>query len=72
MVCSDSNVAVSRDAKSLSENDIVGENRQEKNEKLFDATLDAASNFLSSHSLEFKIPKEATAGFARAIEEGIY
>lgn len=61
---------VPRNAKSLTENDIVGENREEKTVKLFDATLDAASSFLSSHNLEIKFPKEVTTNFARSIEEG--
>lgn len=67
---SDPNAPVARTAKSLTENDIVGEDREEKTVKLFDATLDAASNFMSSHNLEVKFPKEMTAGFARSIEEG--
>lgn len=61
---SDPNAPTSRNAKSLTESDIVGDN------KLMDATLDAASNFMSSHSLEVKFPKELTANFARSIDEG--
>lgn len=56
----------------MTENDIVGENREEKTVKLFDATLEAASTFLSSHNLEVKFPQEITSGFARSIEEGVY
>lgn len=67
---SDSSAPAARTAKSLTESDIVGENREEKTVKLFDATLDAASNFMSSHNLEVKFPKEMTANFARSIDEG--
>lgn len=70
LLCSDPNAPVARNAKSLTESDIVGEDREEKSVKLFDATLEAASNFMSTHNLEVKFPTEVTSNFARSIEEG--
>lgn len=62
-----------RSAKSLSENEITANlpsGVQEKTGRLFDLTLEAASNFLTSHDLEIKLPAETTKNLARSIEEG--
>ncbi|GAB0087565.1 osiris 14 [Sergentomyia squamirostris] len=59
--------------KSLSENEIAANlptGGQEKTARLFDLTVDAASNFLTSHDLEIKLPAETTKNLARSIEEG--
>lgn len=60
----DPNAPVARNGKSLTETDVAGD------DKLVEASLDAASNFMKTHTLEVKFPKEMTAGFARSIEEG--
>uniref|UniRef100_A0A1B0GMG6 Uncharacterized protein n=1 Tax=Phlebotomus papatasi TaxID=29031 RepID=A0A1B0GMG6_PHLPP len=65
--------AMFRGAKSLSENEITANlpsGVQEKTGRLFDLTLEAASNFLTSHDLEIKLPAETTKNLARSIEEG--
>ncbi|XP_059610877.1 uncharacterized protein LOC132257855 [Phlebotomus argentipes] len=65
--------AMFRSGKSLSENEITASlpsGAQEKTGRLFDLTLEAASNFLTSHDLEIKLPAETTKNLARSIEEG--
>ncbi|XP_055677147.1 uncharacterized protein LOC129786273 [Lutzomyia longipalpis] len=65
--------AVFRSGKALSENEITASlpsGVQEKTGRLFDLTLEAASNFLTSHDLEIKLPAETTQNLARSIEEG--
>lgn len=62
-----------RGGKSLSENEIMSSLPTEKKEKtgrLFDMAMETASNFLNSHSLQFKVPAETQQEVARAFEEG--
>lgn len=62
-----------RSAKAISENEIVDSLPAEETERsgrLFDLAMDSLTNFMESHSLEVKFPKESTQAVARAIEEG--
>lgn len=43
---------------------------KEKNGRLLDMATEAATNFMSSHNLQFKLPAETTQQVARAFEEG--
>lgn len=43
---------------------------KEKNGRLLDMATEAATNFLNSHNLQFKMPAETTQQVARAFEEG--
>ncbi|XP_030562934.1 uncharacterized protein LOC115764188 [Drosophila novamexicana] len=64
---------VQRSGKSLSEQDIYAElpqNNEERNSRLVDLAISSASDFLSSHNLEFKLPAETTQQVARALDEG--
>lgn len=63
-----------RVGKSLSENEIestLPTDVQEKRGRLYDLAVESATNFLGSHNLNVKVPKETTEVVARAIEEGI-
>lgn len=63
----------SRSAKALSENDIINSlptEESERSEHLFDLAVDSFANFMDSHSLVVKLPKESSQAVARAIEEG--
>ncbi|XP_067619154.1 uncharacterized protein Osi14 isoform X2 [Eurosta solidaginis] len=69
----DSPLPVSRSTKALSENEIYAqlpENEEERSGRLMDIAMENAADFLGSHSLEVKIPTEATQEVARAIDEG--
>lgn len=69
----DPNAPAVRSGKSLSENEILSElpvDTKEKTGRLIDMASDAASNFLSTHSLQFKLPSDTTQQVARAFEEG--
>lgn len=62
-----------RSAKAISENEIVDSLPAEESERsgrLFDLAMDSLTNFIESHSLEVKFPKESSQAVARAIEEG--
>lgn len=64
---------VQRFARAMSENDIYAElpeNTEERQEHLADMAVESAAEFLSTHNLEVKLPKETTQSLARAIEEG--
>lgn len=57
----------------MSENEIYAqlpENSDERSGRLVDIAMQNAADFLSSHSLEVKIPAEATQEVARALDEG--
>lgn len=62
-----------RSAKAISENEIVDSlpaAESERTGRLFDLAMDSLTNFIESHSLEVKFPKESSQAVARAIEEG--
>lgn len=62
-----------RDGKALSENEIeqsLPKSFSERTEKLVDMVLESTANFLSTHSIQINVPKEATEELGRAIEEG--
>ena len=62
-----------RSAKAISENEIVDSlpaAESERSGRLFDLAMDSLTNFIESHSLEVKFPKESSEAVARAIEEG--
>ncbi|KAH8265398.1 hypothetical protein KR038_005863 [Drosophila bunnanda] len=64
---------VSRTGKSLSEQDVYAElpqNADERTGRLVDLAISSATDFLSSHNLEFKLPAETTQQVARALDEG--
>lgn len=64
---------MARGGKALSESDIYAqlpENAEERSGRLVDIAMQNAADFLSSHSLEVKIPAEATQEMARALDEG--
>lgn len=57
----------------MSENEIVDSLPTEESERtgrLYDMAMDSLTNFIGSHSLEVKFPKESSQAVARAIEEG--
>ncbi|XP_070507762.1 uncharacterized protein Osi14 [Chironomus tepperi] len=62
-----------RSGKALSENEIVtslpSEN-EERSSRLFEMATESVSEFLKSHSLQFKLPEETTQEVSRALEEG--
>nr|XP_014096325.1 uncharacterized protein LOC106621844 [Bactrocera oleae] len=69
----DSASSVARGGKALSESEIYAqlpENAEERSGRLVDIAMQNAADFLSSHSLEVKIPAEATQEMARALDEG--
>ncbi|XP_053953316.1 uncharacterized protein LOC128860085 [Anastrepha ludens] len=69
----DSAASVARSGKALSENEIYAqlpENPEERSGRLVDIAMENAADFLGSHSLEMKIPTEATQEVARALDEG--
>ncbi|XP_017491314.1 PREDICTED: uncharacterized protein LOC108379472 [Rhagoletis zephyria] len=69
----DSSSPMARSGKALSENDIYAqlpENSEERSGRLVDIAVQNAAEFLGSHSLEMKIPAEATQEMARALDEG--
>lgn len=62
-----------RSAKAISENEIIDSlpaETSERTSRLFDLAMDSVTNFLDTHSLEVKFPKETSQEVARAIEEG--
>lgn len=62
-----------RSGKALSENEIVSqlpESDAGRTGRLMEMVMQSATDFLSTHNLEVKIPKETTQNMARAIEEG--
>ncbi|XP_017046570.1 uncharacterized protein LOC108091737 [Drosophila ficusphila] len=64
---------VPRTGKSLSEQDVYAElpqNADERTGRLVDLAISSATDFLSSHNLEFKLPAETTQQVARALDEG--
>ncbi|XP_023163726.2 uncharacterized protein LOC111594595 [Drosophila hydei] len=64
---------VQRSGKSLSEQDIYAElpqNGDERNGRLVDLAISSATDFLSTHNLEFKLPAETTQQVARSLDEG--
>lgn len=68
----DSSVSA-RSGKAISENEIVDslpKETSERTSRLFDLAMDTLSQFMESHTLEVKFPKETTTEVARAIEEG--
>lgn len=70
--CRDSTISA-RSAKAISENEIVDSlpiEESERSGRLFDMAMDSLTNFIGSHSLEVKFPKESSQAVARAIEEG--
>lgn len=57
----------------MSENEIVASlpaDSSEKTGRLLDLAMESASNFFSTHNLQFKMPSETRQEVARAIEEG--
>lgn len=63
-----------RSGKSLSEQDIYAElpqNAEDRNGRLVDLAISSATDFLSTHNLEFKMPAETTQQVARALDEGM-
>lgn len=70
--CRDPSVSA-RNAKAISENEITDSlpaDESERSGRLFDLAMDSLTNFIESHSLEVKFPKETSQQVARAIEEG--
>lgn len=66
---------VPRSGKSLSEQDIYAElpqNAEDRNGRLVDLAISSATDFLSTHNLEFKMPAETTQQVARALDEGMW
>uniref|UniRef100_A0A1B0B2X1 Osiris 14 n=1 Tax=Glossina palpalis gambiensis TaxID=67801 RepID=A0A1B0B2X1_9MUSC len=64
---------VQRFGRAMIENDIYAElpeNTEERQEHLTDMAVESAAEFLSTHNLEVKLPKETTQSLARALEEG--
>lgn len=62
-----------RNAKAISENEIVDSlpaDESERSGRLLDLAMDSLTNFMESHSLEVKLPKETPQQIARAIETG--
>lgn len=62
-----------RSGKAISENEIIDSlpaEASERTSRLFDLAMDSVTNFLDTHSLEVKFPKETSQEVARAIEEG--
>lgn len=46
------------------------QNADERTGRLVDLAISSATDFLSSHNLEFKLPAETTQQVARALDEG--
>ncbi|CAD6993254.1 unnamed protein product [Ceratitis capitata] len=69
----DSTSALARSGKALNENEIYAqlpENADERSGRLVEIAMENVAEFLGSHSLEVKLPAEATQDMARALDEG--
>lgn len=66
---------VQRAGRAMSENDVYSqlpENSDDRTGRLVDMAVESATDFLSSHNLEVKVPAEATQEIARALDEGTH
>ncbi|XP_061391089.1 uncharacterized protein LOC133326478 [Musca vetustissima] len=62
-----------RAGRAMSENDVYSqlpEDSDERTGRLVDMAVESATDFLSTHNLEVKVPAEATQEIARALDEG--
>lgn len=61
-----------RSAKAITENEIISSlpaGESERSGRLIDLAMSSWANFIDSHSLEVKFPKESSQAFARALKE---